>query len=745
MKTKKRRKTHLKYWLIVGAVVIILFIKLGSLFINTIGAYTINLKYQNEDGQIGIIAQIIDKTVQETIFSLTNNSSYLSTYEEANKETVLTYLKDSKEKLEVKNMIVADKNGNACNLQGEELNISNQQYFTEALSGKIGVGEFQGTIDTSEYNLYYYAPIKNESGVQGVLVYVTNVMETIQKYSPIQFIESEKLFFVMDQEKNILSRGTNEEVHLSQAQILQIESISKQEEIAFLIHEDKEYKITSEMGYYDTKLIEDGKVVQWYTVELPTNNWTILIGQRLYYGEDTSRLLNKAESLILMMAIAFFILLICVIYIEAYSSHKVFRITHYDQVTGFYNVNRFYTIAMKILKRVKTGKFAIVTFDMDKFKIINDIYGYQKGDSLLKEIATTVAQWKQKNEVFSRVDADQFVILIHYETTEEFEKRIEELNQKLCNILELRVLYFSFGVYLVKDLSISIERMCNFSAFALECIKGSPDHMIHFFEDKNYADILREKQLEQGMEDAIAKKEFIVYLQPKYIAKTKKVIGAEALVRWISEDKGFINPGEFIPLFERNGFITKLDSYMLSEVCKIQRNWIDSGCEPVTISVNISRNNLNDPTLVYRIREIVDRFDIPHQLIEIELTESAFFDNKQVLIETVNKLKEFGFAISMDDFGSGYSSLNSLKDLSLDIIKLDRGFFNDLTMQPRSQTIIKDTVCMAKNLEMKIVAEGIETKDQVEFLDDIGCDYIQGFYFAKPMPVNEFTEVMKTN
>ena len=205
---------------------------------------------------------------------------------------------------------------------------------------------------------------------------------------------------------------------------------------------------------------------------------------------------------------------------------------------------------------------------------------------------------------------------------------------------------------------------------------------------------------------------------------------------------GFIAPGEFIPLFEKNGFIMKLDQYMLSAVCSQQKKWMEEGRELVPISVNISRVHLMDPELVSDIVTTVDFYGVPHEYIELELTESAFFEDKQVLIDTIKQLQQAGFSVSMDDFGSGYSSLNSLKDLPLDVIKLDGEFFRESEDLERSNRIVKNTVELAQHLNMKIVAEGIEKQSQVQFLQEIGCDLIQGFYYAKPMEVTAFEELL---
>lgn len=216
------------------------------------------------------------------------------------------------------------------------------------------------------------------------------------------------------------------------------------------------------------------------------------------------------------------------------------------------------------------------------------------------------------------------------------------------------------------------------------------------------------------------------------------------MIRWDSPEFGFKSPGTIIPIFEKNGFITEIDHYMIRHVAKDQKKWLDAGYNCVPVSVNVSRAHFIESDLAEQIRDDVDKYGAPHELIEIELTESAFFDDKKAIVETIKKLKEFGFAVSMDDFGSGYSSLNSLKDMPLDVLKLDADFFRGEAEGGRGEIVVSEAIKLAKSLNMKTVAEGVEIKDQVAFLANQGCDMIQGFYFAKPMPADKYVEKMKS-
>ena len=240
------------------------------------------------------------------------------------------------------------------------------------------------------------------------------------------------------------------------------------------------------------------------------------------------------------------------------------------------------------------------------------------------------------------------------------------------------------------------------------------------------------------MEKALKNGEFVMYLQPKYSIGEERMIGAEALVRWIHPEKGLIPPMDFVPLFEQNGFVIKMDRYIWEEACKLIREWIDAGTEPVPISVNLSRRHLKDMEFVSVLNDLIDKYQIPKEYLEIEITETV---EEEGIAEGVSLLKENGYTLLMDDFGSGYSSLNMLKDTRFDVIKIDRGFLQDFIGSARGQKIVEHTIRMTKAIGLDLIAEGVETREQAEFLGDCGCDKAQGFYYAKPMTAAEFNKL----
>ena len=243
--------------------------------------------------------------------------------------------------------------------------------------------------------------------------------------------------------------------------------------------------------------------------------------------------------------------------------------------------------------------------------------------------------------------------------------------------------------------------------------------------------------------EAIRRHEFVVYYQPKVDIRTNRLHGAEALIRW-KTDEGMISPGKFIPLFEKNGLVCQLDFYVLRTVCHDLRKWIDDGNEPVCISSNFSKLHFENTDVVDRIIEIADEFAIPHKYSEIEITETTYEGRKEILTQVLNRLKESGFSTSIDDFGSGYSSLNILSELDFQVLKLDKAFLDSGIDNMKVRNIVESVITMAKKLRMRVVAEGVEHREELDFLKELSCDLIQGYYFDRPMPIKEFEKRLTT-
>lgn len=456
---------------------------------------------------------------------------------------------------------------------------------------------------------------------------------------------------------------------------------------------------------------------------------------------------------IMMVVMSVFMCCIVVYALLVYIQNRreVYHAAYVDQLTGLPSKAKHKLDAQELLDRLEND-YAYVTFDVDNFKYINEMFGYEYGNDVLMHMAKTVKAFIKPGELCARISADNFAMLLHDPgKKKDLEERINALFQQILESridgkdLEVCALSFSCGVFRITEkMDINTVR-ANANMARTESKKSVVDEIV-FYDEKLKNRRVEEKELEYEAEQALVNKEFLVYFQPKYDVETEKIIGAEALVRWNHPVRGMLSPGWFVPLFEANGFITEVDLYVLNCVCELLKGWKANGIPLICISVNLSRVHLYEADLVERLTEVVKQHEIPPEYIEFELTESAFYDGTDSLLRIMSEIKKAGFRLSMDDFGSGYSSLNLLRRLPVDVLKLDKVFLDDYGVEEdenRGRQIVRHVISMAKDLEMNVLAEGVETKDQKEFLQNANCDMIQGYYYARPMPVKEFELLYK--
>ncbi len=427
------------------------------------------------------------------------------------------------------------------------------------------------------------------------------------------------------------------------------------------------------------------------------------------------------------------------------ANNELYRIRNYDALTGLPTLHKFKKDVRKLLMENMDHNYAIIYSDISQFKYVNDALGYDIGDSILCDFARHLKENQKQNTGLARSSEDNFLAVVKYNDEEELKAHILEVNEQF-NVNE-RMKYpahnfiITSGVSIIepsKDISIAIDN----ANIARKSVKNSLKTACKFFDHSMKIKLQKETEITNTMENALKNGEFIVYLQPKIELRGNTLVGAEALVRWLKKDNTLIPPNDFIPLFEKNGFVVFLDFYVYEEVCKKLRNWLDNGLPVVPISLNVSRIHLNDENFVTDIEKLVDSYKIPHNLLELELTESIFLNNTEEALTIMHQLRKLGFGVSIDDFGAGYSSLNLLKDMSTDVIKLDKEFFGNGEMQKEEQIIVASIISMAKQLNMKVLSEGVETKKQSDFLKSVCCDMAQGFLYSRPMPMIEFEKII---
>lgn len=451
---------------------------------------------------------------------------------------------------------------------------------------------------------------------------------------------------------------------------------------------------------------------------------------------------NEIISLTLLLCLGMLLVISVIVLIYIRTSHKhreeIKQMAYYDKLTGLYNFEQFKVLGRKILEEKATLRIATVYLDIQEFKAINDIQGYEYGDELLRNIASNIQVHLNKDSIAARVSADNFLLLCCSADVQEVHDMIENLLDKIDGTS--KGYHIKMGICVMKpDEELSINQMIDRARLAHRNAKKRENNCI-VYNDSMREKMIDEAKIEAVMEDALKNDEFVAYLQPKYNVEGNQIKGAEALVRWIDADGNMRATDSFIPLFEKNGFITKIDTYIFETVCKLMRCRMDQGKDIVPISVNVSRVHLFQDDFISKYEHIKESYHIPDKMLILEVTETIIAESVTRLHAIITRLHDAGFEIAIDDFGSGYSSLNILKELPVDVIKLDREFFSYVEDEKRAEVIINNIVKMVNELHIRSVAEGVETKKQLDFLKQAGCDLIQGYIYARPMPIQEFID-----
>lgn len=456
---------------------------------------------------------------------------------------------------------------------------------------------------------------------------------------------------------------------------------------------------------------------------------------------ETNALVASLLLLIILVVFAF--------YRDRIKSAKILEKALYtDGLTGYENYAALAKDAPEIIKR-KAQKYVLLYMDIHQFKTINDSFGYDAGDRVLKKLSKILADFIENEERFARVYADKFVLLLKDGPPEQLNERLEALSRELKTLssgeFDLVNFLFSGGIYRLQNEAFDLDMAFDRANYAKGTLKEHFSNTFVFYDDVMRKQVLEEKALESSMLSALENKEFIPFYQPKVNALSGELVGAEALVRWNHEEKGYLAPSEFLPFYEKNGFIVQIDFAIFEAVCKHIKEWTSAGNEMVPVSVNFSRRHMQDEHFAQKLKEIVQHYQVSPSLLEIEITETIALDNVSTAVTFAESLKKCGFTISIDDYGTGYSSISFLQELPLDVLKLDKEFIQSAMNTRKAKDIMSHLVTAMRKNHIHILCEGIETKEQRDFIVSLNCQFVQGYFYAKPMPWDQFMEYMETS
>jgi len=421
------------------------------------------------------------------------------------------------------------------------------------------------------------------------------------------------------------------------------------------------------------------------------------------------------------------------------ASQDVIKRLAFDELTGLFIRQAFLQRAEQKIKENPGVNYGILALDFENFKSANSLYGEERCNEFLAYVAGKMKEMLP-DCLIGRFGGDQFVIL--FDTEKNYLPIIDSYKDRILKDSPIPSQNVKFGIYTPIDKNLLLVRCCDRAFLALRQIKGVYGKQLEFYEDKMQQQVLDEQRIVESMETSLNNGDFKVYYQPKHGSVTNKIAGAEALVRWQHPVYGFMNPGQFIPLFERNGFIIKLDTFIVEQVCKDIIRWQNNGLPVIPVSVNISRRDFLEPGCIENQLAIIEKYKIDHNLIHVEVTESMYADNTNIIISKVRETQDLGFLIEMDDFGAGYSSLGLLSTFPLDVLKLDISFVRNIDV---NKIVIENIIKMAHKMSLLVVAEGVETEVQYKVLKGLGCDLIQGYFFSKPLTVVDFEKYLRKN
>ncbi|MDR1126436.1 MAG: bifunctional diguanylate cyclase/phosphodiesterase [Deltaproteobacteria bacterium] len=435
--------------------------------------------------------------------------------------------------------------------------------------------------------------------------------------------------------------------------------------------------------------------------------------------------------------------LLAVLWYRSRTLRRVREQLYIDQLTGKWSAHRFRKEAEHLLKTSPGRPFAVIYLDINSLKYINDVYGYAAGDRTLKSVADYLVRNLRPGEIAARIMADHFALLLR-DWSEQTQSRLQYILHDVRHIEQIQQFQISTsaGVYVRSGWEMDISAMLDKANYARGAAKRGLADVAVLYDESIREGIRAEKEIENVMLAALRRGEFEPYFQPKVDMFTGRMVGAEALVRWLHPDKGLIPPQQFIPLFEKNGFIVDLDLYICEQVCHLLQRWQTKFSNLKPISCNFSRLHIRNSQFQNSLETIAALYNVPPHILELEITESVAMENIETLVALMFNLQKNGFRITIDDFGSGYSSLGLLQKLPANTLKLDKSFVEDI-VNHRDQVIVKGVVDIAQKLNMDVVCEGIETYEQAEFLQSVNCRIAQGYYYSRPLRTHDFEKFME--
>ncbi|MEG0258117.1 MAG: GGDEF domain-containing protein, partial [Christensenella sp.] len=644
-------------------------------------------------------------------------------------EDKVARIKQQADKFGLYRIAIVDLEGNAITSDGYTFSVADRAFFQSAVKGKRFLSEpIIDKIDGKTPGIVYAVPVYYEGEVVSVL-FSGYELDKLTERIDISFYHESGLAFITDSHANVLLHPIKERINTN---IVEIATPLNQ---AAQVEEFKSNLENGKSGVTHLIMRTENRFFAYAPIK-DANDWFLVASL------PSTAVFERSQEVILLTVLLIASIGVLLTLIAFYISitkkkadAKILKLAYCDPLTDMDNIERFKPKVEALFAQFGAQSYTLLNFDVKHFRYLNNDLGYTAGNELLIYIAQCLQSIAAKNECFSRLGTDQFLLLfLSKESEHETRQFIEQLSNKISAWQPNSGGYYSvqlaFGVYRIDDPDTDIVSAIEKSNIARKAVKDGYESNIAVYDIKMQNRINRDTELEKAMPAALTTGEFKLFIQPKYDLLSGKITGGEALVRWIKPDGTVIMPGDFIPLFEHTGAIYRMDMYMLEQLCEFLHSQLKRGALTVPISINQSRRYMYNPDYVEVILEKLHKNNVPTDMVELEITENLVYTDLDKLIKILDVLHKEGFCISLDDFGSGYSSLNVLKDLPVNTIKLDRFMLGKALNSERGKTVIANIIRMAKELNMSVVAEGVETHEQVVFLRNCGCQTAQGYYYS---------------
>ena len=718
--------------------ILILTIIFSAIYLTYLKKLTRNNTLKNLGELTKQNAAKIENTIQEHKRILETITNEIEIKKPKLKEEIFKIFERNSGRQKFSRIAIMYKDGKTITNDGETLDLSqNKEEFFK--SNNIQISQSQKSqIDNQEINIYSKKITWNNEEVVILLSLDTDKYEEIFSQS---IYNGNSYEYIITNEGQIIANSKNEQN--GQNIIKKLEEANKENKTQNLKTIEKIQKDIKNNSNGQTIYFVNG--LSYYTAyqKLQNTNWYLIVFTQ---GKIIAEELNKILELTFIIAIIIiFILLIITTYIIITSQkqkEKLYKLAYIDKITMLGNYNFFLEEGKKFLSKYRNNNYSII-LDIDKFKSFNKKHGHNMGNKLLKKIGEILKETLNNKAIICRLSNDLFGILLN--TEKDIKETIEKITTKLSKIKiqdKTYTIYISMGIYKILENEYNIKKILDKTLIAHNEIKGNYNKKYKMYDKKVEEKIEKEHELESIMQEAIEKEEFKIYYQPKISTKTNQMVSAEALVRWKRNGK-MISTIEFIKLFEKNQFIITLDKYVFEKVCIDISKWKKKIKNIPLISVNISKEHFIKKEFIKEYKEIAKKYGIKPEELEIEITESALISENTNYIKEVEEIKKEGFIVSIDDFGTGYSSLSILQNMPIDIIKIDKTFIDKIDFDKKGNNLVDYIILIAKKLNLKTVAEGIENKEQAKYLKEIDCDLLQGYYYSKPLESSQYEKLLR--